>query len=574
MNKIAKFLNNLLPYWWSSEHVSLEDSLQYRRVWKYTVLISVFISLAPLIIMMSINYKQCQKAMQTEIINPVSWLASNAKRYLEFSLEERRCSLNCIINTMSFEELQDTEKLFVTFRNLKNALSGFVDLGVIDAHGHQCTYVGPYNLKGKNYTEQDWFHEVSIRGSYVSNVFMGYRHFPHFIIAVKKEKENGDFYMLRATIDAEILEQCVRSINLKVSSDTIVINRQGILQTSSKFYGSILEKCPVPLPPYSDTTEVIESQLQNGKRLIVGYVYIPKSPFVLMLIKAQEELMKNWWMLRSEIIGLFFFSVFLILLVILLASTHLVKRMYEADVKRAEFAHNIEYTNKLASIGRLAAGVAHEINNPLAIINEKAGLLKDIASAAEEFPQKQKILKIVDSILKSVERCSNITHRLLGFAKRIDTKTETIELEPLLKEVLSFLEKEASYRNISVNVQVQPNIPTIESDRGQLQQVFLNIVNNAFAAVKENGKIDIIVEQKVAEIVSITISDNGVGISEENLKHIFEPFFTTKKEYGTGLGLSITYGIVQKLGGYISVKSKLGEGTSFTMTLPIVAKKQ
>jgi signal transduction histidine kinase len=247
----------------------------------------------------------------------------------------------------------------------------------------------------------------------------------------------------------------------------------------------------------------------------------------------------------------------------------MVKRIYEADKKQAKVLHSIEYTNKMASIGRLAAGVAHEINNPLAIINEKAGLLKDLATFKPNFDYKEKILSTVSSILKSVERCSTITHRLLSFAKRMDVNAEVIDVELLLKEVSGFLEKEASLRNISIKFDIDKDLPSIESDRGQLQQVFLNILTNAFYAVKDNGHIDISAKQTEDSQVRVTVKDDGVGISKENLHHIFEPFFTTKGKYGTGLGLSITYGIVQKLGGDIKVKSKLGEGTSFMIFLPV-----
>ncbi len=116
---------------------------------------------------------------------------------------------------------------------------------------------------------------------------------------------------------------------------------------------------------------------------------------------------------------------------------------------------------------------------------------------------------------------------------------------------------------------VSDNLPSIESDRGRLQQVFLNIINNAIEELESGGQIDISTERSDEGMVAITIADNGRGIPEENLKQVFEPFFTTKKEYGTGLGLSITYGIIEKLGGDIKVKSRVGHGTSFTITLPV-----
>jgi len=149
----------------------------------------------------------------------------------------------------------------------------------------------------------------------------------------------------------------------------------------------------------------------------------------------------------------------------------------------------------------------------------------------------------------------------------MDVKHEALDLGSLLREVYGFLEKEAEYRNLRVTFQIDDNVPPIVSDRSQLQQVFLNILNNAFAAVTDGGRIDISVAESGEDQVAVAIADNGVGIPEEHLERIFEPFFTTKQGYGTGLGLSITYGIVQKLGGNILVDSKPGVGTRFTVVL-------
>jgi signal transduction histidine kinase len=252
----------------------------------------------------------------------------------------------------------------------------------------------------------------------------------------------------------------------------------------------------------------------------------------------------------------------------------MVNRAQEADRKRAALFHKMEYTNKMAAIGRLGAGVAHEINNPLSIINEKAGLLKDLLMLSEEMPPKDKLIGLVTSVIRSADRCGQITHRLLGFAKQLEVRRERIELDHLLYDVLGFLEKEASYREINVEFKLVDDPPEIVSDQGQLQQVFLNIVNNAFAAVDNGGQIEIEIARAGSDMVTVAVTDDGQGIAEEHLPHIFDPFFTTKKGGGTGLGLSITYGIVQKLGGQVDVRSRVGEGTTFTVTLPVDAPSE
>jgi two-component system NtrC family sensor kinase len=230
----------------------------------------------------------------------------------------------------------------------------------------------------------------------------------------------------------------------------------------------------------------------------------------------------------------------------------------------------VEYANKLASIGRLAAGVAHEINNPLAIINEKAGLIKDIFAFKPETRTDPRLASLVDAIIASVERCATITRRLLRFARHLEVSIQTIQLEELIREVLGFVGKEAEYRSIEVAVEVLDEIPAFESDRGKLQQIFLNIINNAFAAMEDGGRLEITLRRANEETVSVSFADTGRGIPAEDLKRVFEPFFTTKaSKGGTGLGLSITYGLVQELGGAIQVESTVGRGTRFTIAIPL-----
>jgi two-component system, NtrC family, sensor kinase len=193
--------------------------------------------------------------------------------------------------------------------------------------------------------------------------------------------------------------------------------------------------------------------------------------------------------------------------------------------------------------------------------------MKDILAMQGDFPAKEKILAQVESVLRAVERCRGITHRMLGFARRMDVTSEELDLGELITETAGFLANEAMHRKVSVQLDLDPHLPRIVSDRSQLQQVFLNLFNNALAAVGDGGTIEAMARPE-GENVLVRVRDNGCGMSDETLKHIFEPFFTTKKGKGTGLGLSITYGIIKRLGGEISVESAQGVGTTLTITLP------
>ena len=214
------------------------------------MILMCLVSLTPLIIMTFTNYYQYEEVYTVEFTHQVTLLISSTKQTLEFFIRERLSALIFLINDKSFEDLSDNKKLVNVLSHLKKSFDGFIDLGLIDSQGNHRSYVGPFELLGKNYKDQAWFQEVTLQGIYVSDVFMGFRKFPHFVIAIKHEKENGDFYVLRATLSTDILNSKIHSLIYWPQSDAFLINSEGRLQTASRFYGSILEKYPLPVPPF------------------------------------------------------------------------------------------------------------------------------------------------------------------------------------------------------------------------------------------------------------------------------------------------------------------------------------
>jgi signal transduction histidine kinase len=547
---------------------SLISEARYRRILLAAVFSVSVVAIVPLLFMTWVNYHQYERAFREEQTRPMVRFVANGKQSMEAFLRERTSALQYVLREETHDDLRNPELLARVLANMKTAFGGFVDLGLIEADGTQVSYSGPYELEGRNYEDYPWFQEVIRRGVYVSDVFLGYRDFPHFVIAIFRETDPGQGFVLRATIDTDFIDRLVRGLLIQPGGDAFLINGEGILQTHSRSHGGILERAQVPPLPYSNQTELLELEDDLGERHIVAYAQVDGSPFFLVMVSPGGAIQSGWPGLRRNLVLFLAVSVVLILGVVIWGAHWMVNRAREADLHRAACYHKMEYTNKMAALGRLSAGVAHEINNPVSIITEKAGLLKDLLLMSETVPPKERMLDLVDSVLRSADRCGGITHRLLGFAKHMQVRSETIDLDLLLKEVLGFLEKEAAYRDLEVVLDFPPDPPTTVSDRGQLQQVFLNIVNNAFAAVDDGGRIEIGIREAGPDAVAVWVEDNGVGIPEEHLSHIFDPFFSTKKGAGTGLGLSITYGIVQKLGGEITVNSKVGEGTRFTVTLP------
>jgi len=229
-------------------------------------------------------------------------------------------------------------------------------------------------------------------------------------------------------------------------------------------------------------------------------------------------------------------------------------------------------SQKLAAIGELSAGIAHEINNPLAIIRQEAEWLQHLLKnkAGLEAGEVEELRNGLRQIVQEVDRCKDITHRLLDFARKREPVIQAVELNKIIEDMALLVEKEAKYNNIKIIRKYDANLPLIHSDGPQLRQVVLNLLNNAVHAVGQDGEVTITTRRAGEQGIDLIVADTGCGIPKEHLDKIFYPFFTTKPEgKGTGLGLSICLGIIQRLGGGLAVDSAVGEGTTFIINLPL-----
>lgn len=244
---------------------------------------------------------------------------------------------------------------------------------------------------------------------------------------------------------------------------------------------------------------------------------------------------------------------------------------------RKALMNQIIQSDRLAAVGRLAAGVAHEINNPLAVIGQVAGYLEELCEEMPEDSRRipgQEFLEGFQTITAQVKRCSSITHRLLGFARKSEARIETANINAALDEILPFLEKEARMASIRIHRQYEANIPQVSIEEVQFEEVLINLITNSIQAigVRGGGNIWITVRQDNGKVI-LTIRDDGPGIAESVRDRLFDPFVSTKTQgQGTGLGLSICYGIVKRYDGEIRVESEPGEGATFQVVLRVCRK--
>ena len=561
----------------------------YRKI-RVTLFSTIMaITIVPLVMIAGLSYynyndlliKEERDQLESRVIGSIrniSAMMENLKTVILFTARQDRYS-ELIIEA-------NLEKLFV---RLKQHYAFFADIGVIDSNGIQQSYYGSYDLAGNDYSNEQWFKEVLAKGIFISNVYLGYRQVPHFTIAVSSYDPNiRKQWVLRTTIDASTLQKFINTIKTDITDDIFLIDQDGVLQTSSALYGealSLYKEEEAVKNGYSFSSVLYGEALSFYKEEVAaknGYSFfktvenyfhgtgkIKNTPWTLVLVEKRYVHHQDWLTFRNRLVITVISCIFIDVLIVhglVSLLTNLIRRSDENHLKLLQEA---EHSDRLASIGRLAAGVGHEINNPLAIINEKAGLAEDLLAITPDFEYKKTIADCLEGIGKSVTRCSTITHRLLGFAKRQEVNNQKLQINDILEEVMVFLENSMLTNRIKIDAQLQADLPEVVSDQVQLQQVFFNILNNAIDAVGKDGKISVM-SHTVAGDIRVIIQDDGPGIGEDVLPHIFEPFFTTKEsDKGTGLGLSITYGLIKKLGGDITVRSHVGRGTAFTVTIPV-----
>ena len=308
IHKIRRAFGPIWPEFYHKDTKLLDPYLtfrDYRKIWAVGISVLVATALVPLLVVTVIHYQLLEKSVDSELRLRTERLASNARRAVTFFLEERLDALQFTINEIDYDRLINPDNLAEILRNLKLGFGGLTDLSVIADTGKQIAYAGPYNLEGRDYSNQRWFVECRNCIIYVSEVFRGYRDVPHIIIAIKSFLPNGSFFILRATLDTDRLIQVLKSYETGSYAHIFLVNRSGIVQTPSQKHGDIFQKMPLPVPKFSMRTRVKMAKDDKDQPLIVGYAYIftriADTPYILMVIKHKARMMQVWEQFRSNI---------------------------------------------------------------------------------------------------------------------------------------------------------------------------------------------------------------------------------------------------------------------------------
>lgn len=558
---------------------SRPEDIDHRAALKKNVLSwSVFIAITPMILVSCIILYQFRISYHQRVNAHLEELIAKHRQDIDTFLKERLGNIQVLAGNFSFEDMSNEQFLLERLNILQHNFGPvFVDLGVINSEGFQVAYAGPYKLSHASYSDADWFKKAMADNSeyYKSDVFLGLRGVPHFIIAVRRTL-GGKTWIVRATIDFVYFNSLVEKIRVGETGFAFILNKDGKFQTHA-VHNVAPDKTPYcDFLKYNNAEKkeihIVEHTDASGSTTLYVASFLKHGDWMLVYQQKASEVFTDYRRAVNIAVVIVVLGCVLILSTAIILSNKLVRLLTKIDREKEMMNDQIVETGKLASIGELAAGIAHEINNPVAIMVGEAGWIEDLLEE-EEF-QASENMNEFRRALKQIhiqgKRCKEITHKLLSFARKTGSRPQDINVNELIEELVDLSAQRAKFSNVTIVTDFKEDMPSICVSQSELQQVFLNLINNALDAMeKDGGEIKISTRTDGNQVV-VVVADTGPGIPSAVLNRIFDPFFTTKPVgKGTGLGLSICYGIIKKMKGEIEVQSTVGVGTTFLVKIPL-----
>lgn len=561
----------------------LEEDIRARRVKRNILTYMIVIPLIPLFLAVGISFYYFTTALENSSTHSLKRIVGDHRDMIESFLLERKSDLELVTNLFDFESISRNQVIDDMFEILKIKSGAFIDLGLFDSRGLHVRYSGQYQLTGKLYKDEFWFREVMEKGRYISDVFLGYRNVPHFIIAVKKGA-GEDAWILRATIDTLFFDRMVSGVRIGRSGEAYILNNNGIAQTGRRSGGvNVMEEAP-EFSAFPSSDSPIHTFLKSdpqGIKYLYATTWLKDLEWLLVVRQEKKDAFRFFYYALYASLVIVVLGIAIIVGMSVFMTEKLFTRMAQLGRDKKDLGNQLIRATQLAEVGEMAAGFAHEINNPLQIIKSEhalmASIFEDLYENKKIDPKDEEILELADSLSQialQVSRCSDITRAILKFGRKNETRVQLLYPGEQIPEILKMIEQRAGVEGIAVFQSIPEELPGFMGDASQFQQVMLNLFNNAIDAIMERhpdagGRLDVRAFLKDDKWIEIRVTDNGAGIQPEHIEKVFSPFFTTKPVgKGTGLGLSVCYGIIESFAGTMDVTSRVNDGTTFIITLP------
>jgi two-component system, NtrC family, sensor kinase len=537
------------------------DYPYFRRLWNSVVVALLAASFLPLLVIGGGMYYHTVTLIEKKTLASLRTEVSYHREAIDEFLAERTMNLKLLASNLGLEYLTAPGNLEKALKSLASEASWFTDLGVIDNEGRHLAYVGPYDLLSKNYSEASWFKELKEREVYISDVFLGFRNEPHFIIAVKWMTDEG-FWIIRATVDTEYFDTLVKNVLSERRGDAFIVNADGWFQTSPRSAGKIMGQSDLHGLKFFEGVK-----LETRDKEILIMVWLQEAPWVCVAKFDRSEVYRDLRNTRNAAVAVLGLGALIIVLTVLLTTNYLFTRL-ETKRRSIRFLdQQLRHSSRMASSMKLAEGFVREINDTLSNIDLVVNWLEELSRRdLSKESNRQEIRESLKQVKGEVSRTRKSTERFFSATRPSMPVIEDVRVNDILEEIVELMDREFQFNRITVKKSFAEPPPVIRSDPSQLRQVFQNLILNAVTAVGKDGEITLQVKHE-AEGVSVSVSDTGPGVPKDMEAKIFDPVFTTRPD-GTGLGLAVSAGILEKIGGRISLKSEPGKGATFTVDLP------
>ncbi len=552
----------------------LPASAYYRSLMKSIIMIGFLLPFIPMTLASSVIFYQFQSAYKKSVRAQIEESMLKGKRTIDRFLQARLNDVLLIAASHGLDALRNESVLKELLQGLQRKHGAvFSELSVLDGAGLPEVSTAPAELPTVDLTP-GFFQKVMNAGHAISDVST-WQGIPRFTIGVRGEGGDSPWILL-AAIEGDTIARLADGVRIGEAGNVSVLNSDGQPQTRS---GETIKPARGSLADFLGIKEVRDAEIAvvqrvdaYGDKNVYATAVTKNGDWLLIYHMKAAQVFHGLNRAKKTALATVFLAGLSLAAYAFGLAKKMVRRIESADKKKEKVREQMSQTAKLASIGELAAGIAHEINNPVAIMVEEAGWIDDLLEE-EEFQQGKntgEIKRALRQIQTQGRRCKEITHKLLSFARKTDFRLSTFQLEALIADIIAMTAKRASYDGIRIDSNLQPGLPEFNLPQTELQQVLLNLFNNALDAMSETGGRLSIHARLEEDTLILEVSDTGPGIPKEDLPRLFDPFFTTKPVgKGTGLGLSICYGIIKRMGGDIRVDTLIGGGSTFRVTIPI-----
>ena len=542
---------------------------EYKNLQRLLIIIFLILSIVPLSLVTYLSYERSRSSLYQSITENLGQIAKDKASSINNWIFERLTDAKVISESPWIKEVFEHPQikhinLTHYLKLVKENYGCYDELFILDMNGD---FIAGTGKKEENESTQDYFINARDGVPMTTDIRMSESvDKPTMLISYPiRDKYNKVVGVLVERIKLDLISEIMRKIKVGKTGESYLLNKEGYFLTASKFEPDCILKKKVSTEGYKNCIKyhqgVGEYLDYRGKHVLGSYLWMPERKWCLMVEQDVNEAFSQISTLRNTTIAICLATIVLVIGASLLLSGRIINTLKRKDAELAISTKELLRTEKLSAAGKLAAGIAHEIGNPL------TGIVNCVKLISRELgKESKKVSKYLTSIEREAIRCSETIRTFLNLTKESKLKIGQVDVNQIVEDTLLLITPQASSQKVVIEKKLN-NIPKIPADGVQLGQAFTNIILNSLSAMSGGGKLDIQTMGKDRHI-EIVFSDTGSGIKEEDLDKIFEPFFTTKRE-GTGLGLSVVYDIIDRHNGSIMVESELEKGTKFTIRLPI-----